>query len=68
MPSYLSPCHGGVEPFERRCGATHHQNTGRVTVETVDHAPAPGGAHTLQLRVSMKQPGGKGGASWPEPG
>ena len=56
MPSYLSPRHGGVEPFERRCGATHHQNTGRVTVETVDHAPTPGRPHPLQLRVSMKQP------------
>ena len=61
MPSYLSPGHGGIEPFERRCGAAHHQNTGRVSVEPVDHAPTPCGAHPLQLRVSMKQPGRKSG-------
>jgi len=61
MPSYLSPGHSGIETFERFCGATHNQNTGRVSVETVDHAPTTGGAHPLQLRVSMKQPGRKSG-------
>ena len=56
MPSYPAPGHVGVEPLERRCGSTHDQNARRVTVETVDHAPAPGRPHALQLRVSMKQP------------